>query len=190
MGEPAIRSATYEDLLRLPEHLVGEIIDGDLYASPRPGPRHASAGTVLGGELSVAFQRGSGGRSGPGGWWILFEPELHLGRDVLVPDIAGWRREKMPALPDEAYFTTPPDWVCEVVSPSTENLDRVRKKRIYASAAIDFMWIVNPIIRTIEILRREGSFWTEIDTFEGEQLVRAVPFDSIEIDLARLWETS
>ncbi len=190
MGEPARRVATYEDILQLPDNLIGELIDGDLYASPRPGPRHTSSASALGADLNVAFQRRQGGPSGPGGWWIFDEPELHLGRDVLVPDLAGWRREKMPSLPEEAYFTIPPDWVCEVVSLSTEHLDRVRKKRIYAQAGVDYMWLVSPLSRTLEVLRREGEFWKEIGLFEGDCAARAEPFEAIELDLSRLWETS
>ncbi len=95
----------------------------------------------------------------------------------------------MPSLPDEAFFAIPPDWVCEVVSPSTEHLDRVRKKRIYAQAGVDYMWLVNPLSRTLEVLRREGAFWKEIDLFEGDCAARAEPFESTEVDLSRLWET-
>lgn len=188
MGEPARRLATYDDLCALPEHLIGEIIDGDLYASPRPGPRHISSASVLGMGLGPYHGRRGRDPDRPGGWWILDELELHLGRDVVVPDLAAWRRERMPTLPSEAYFTLVPDWVCEVVSPSTENLDRVRKKVIYAREGVEYMWLVNPSSRTLEVLRREGSSWKEIGLYEGDCSVRAEPFDGIELDLARLWE--
>jgi hypothetical protein len=129
MASIAKRRATYDDLLQVPAHRVGEIVDGDLHVSPRPASRHALASSGLGSALGPPFHNG---RGGPGGWWILDEPELHLGPDVLVPDLAGWRRERMPEFPDTAAFTLAPDWVCEVVSPSTEGLDRARKMPAYA----------------------------------------------------------
>src|SRR6185369_17877981 len=113
--------------------MVAEIVDGELFASPRPRPRHAVAASVLGSDLNIPFQQG---RGGPGGWWILFEPELHFGEDVLVPDIAGWRHERMRTIPDAAFITLAPDWVCEVVSPSTGRLDRSRKMGVYARECI------------------------------------------------------
>src|SRR5206468_11525374 len=134
------RPATYQDLLALPEHVVGEIIGGELIVSPRPGPRHAVAASVLGGELVPPYHSG---RGGPGGWWILFEPELHLGDDVLVPDLAGWRRERMPAVPDVPFFTLAPDCLCEVTSPATRALDRVRKMPIYARERVGHLWLLD-----------------------------------------------
>ena len=123
------RPATYEDLVNVPERLVAEIIDGDLWTSPRPAPRHSLSQVSLGGLLSLPYGHG---RGGPGGWWILTEPELHLGSDVVVPDLAGWRRERLPRLPDTAFFAQPPDWLCEIVSPSTARLDRAKKLPLYA----------------------------------------------------------
>src|SRR5947208_11163960 len=148
------RPATYQDLLALPEHVVGEIIGGELIVSPRPGPRHAVAASVLGGELVPPYHSG---RGGPGGWWILFEPELHLGDDVLVPDLAGWRRERMPALPDVVGFELAPDWVCEVISPTTARIDRGRKLRVYAREQGAHLWFVDPLARPIEVYRLEGG---------------------------------
>ena len=171
--------------MAVPEHLVAEIVDDELWTSPRPAPRHAVASSGLGALISVSY--GKGGR-GPGGWLVLDEPELHLGRHVLVPDIAGWRRERMPRLPATAYFPVAPDWVCEVLSPSTELLDRARKLRVYAGAGVGHAWLVNPVTRTLEVLRREDRKWVLLETWAEGAVVRAEPFEAIEVDLATLWE--
>jgi Uma2 family endonuclease len=124
---------------------------------------------------------------GPGGWWILDEPELHLGEQVVVPDLAGWRRERVPAIPDEAFFTLAPDWVCEVLSPSTERIDRGRKLRIYAEAGVAHAWFVKPTDRTLEVFRLRDGAWTIVGVWEGAAVVRAEPFDAVALDLAPLW---
>ena len=164
---------------------MAEILDGELYATPRPAPRHADASSGLGGALRGPFDRG---RGGPGGWRILFEPELHLGSDVLVPDLAGWRRVRLPALPDQAFFSLAPDWICEVVSPSTAAMDRGKKLAIYARERVAHAWLVDPIARTVEVLRLEGGRWTIASTWSGLTTVRAEPFDAIDVDLSLLWE--
>ena len=179
------RPATYEDLLKVPDHSVAEILDGELHVSSRPAPRHADASSGLGGALRNPFDRG---RGGPGGWRILDEPELHLGADVLVPDLAGWRRERLPALPDEAYFSLAPDWVCEVPSPSTASMDRVKKLTVYAREHVKHAWLADPLARTIEILRLENARWTIVATFADHDVIRAEPFDALELDLSLLWE--
>ena len=170
----------------MPDHLVAEIVDGDLYTSPRPAPRHADARSGLVGALRGPFDRG---RGGPGGWRLLGEPEFHPGRDVLVPDIAGWRRERLPDLPEQAYFSVAPDWVCEVVSPSTAALDRVKKLAVYAREKVSHAWLADPIAQTIEVLRLENGRWTIVSTCAGADVVRAEPFEAIELDLTLLWET-
>src|SRR5437016_825432 len=137
MADPAKKRATYEDVLRAPEHVVAEIINGELRLSPRPGKPHARATSSLGIELGGPFDRG---RGGPGGWIILDEPELHLGEEVVVPDLAGWRRERMPTLDEAAYFTLAPDWICEALSKSTEADDRADKLPIYAAAGVEHAW--------------------------------------------------
>jgi len=128
------------------------------------------------------------GRGGPGGWRILDEPELHLASDVVVPDLAGWRRERLPRLPDEAYFSLAPDWICEVVSPSTAAMDRVKKLAIYARERVSHAWLVDPIACTLEVLRLEEGRWTILSTWSGLDTVRADPFDAIDLDLSLLWE--
>jgi Uma2 family endonuclease len=178
------RRATYEDLCQVPDHKVAEILDGELIVSPRPALRHASASSGLGGYLWPAFH---GGRGGPGGWWILDEPELHLADDILVPDLAGWRRERLPAVPDTAYMTLAPDWVCEVISPSTERMDRSRKTRIYAREGVKDLWLLDPLVRTLEVLRLENARWVLMATHSDTDVVRVEPFEAIEIELAALW---
>jgi Uma2 family endonuclease len=188
VSTPVRRFATYADLLKIPDHLVAEIVDGELHASPRPAPRHAVAASELGSELGPPFSRG---RGGPGGWWILFEPELHLGPDILVPDLAGWRRERLPKIEDTPpYFTIAPDWVCEVLSPSTQRLDRIKKLRSYAREGVKHAWLVHPGERTLEVLRLESGRWSILGTFADDALVRAEPFAAVAIDLLSLWGES
>jgi Uma2 family endonuclease len=179
-----MRRATYEDVLNAPENKVAEILDGELFLSPRPAPRHSVAASRLGVVVGGAFDLG--GR-GIGGWWILDEPELHFGEQVVVPDIAGWRRERMPAIPDEAFFRLAPDWVCEVLSPSTERIDRGRKLRIYAEAGVAHAWFVKPTDRTLEVFRLRDGAWTMVGVWEDAAVVRAEPFEALELELARLW---
>lgn len=179
---PFDRPASYDDLVKLPDHLVAEIVQGELHASPRPAPRHAGATSQLGGLLLPRFDRG-----GVGGWRILDEPELHFDFDVCVPDLAGWRRERMPRLPEEAFFTLAPDWVCEVLSASTAALDRGRKLAIYAREGIPHCWLVDPIAHTLEVLQLEGGRWVILATHVGAAAVRAVPFAELELPLGVLW---
>lgn len=181
---PLDHPATYADLVALPDHLVGEIVDDELYASPRPAPRHARSASSLGALLLGPFDHG---RGGPGGWMILDEPELHFGRDVVVPDVAGWRRERQPRLPATAWFDLAPDWLCEVLSPSTAALDRARKLRIYARERVRHVWLVEPLGQTLEILRLESDGWVLVNTHAGDQLVRAEPFDAVDLELGLLW---
>jgi Uma2 family endonuclease len=185
MADPARRKATYEDVLRAPRHMVAEIIAGELRLLPRPAKPHAAATTALGEELGPPFKRG---RGGPGGWIILFEPELHLGDDILVPDLAGWRRTRLPVLTDdEAFFTLAPDWACEVLSSSTAKSDRSEKLPIYLREGVSHVWLVDPILRTLEILERSGSAWTLVAVHRDDARVHARPFDAIELDLSVLW---
>ena len=184
MALTARKLATYDDLIALPDNLVGELIAGTLYASPRPAPRHAIASTALAEELTPPFKRGKGG---PGGWIILDEPELHFGADVLVPDLAGWRRERMPELPDAPFATLAPDWVCEVLSPSTHKVDRGAKARVYARERVTHVWFVDPIEKYLEVLRLDGDTYRIVATFTEPMAVRAEPFDAIELDLAAVW---
>ena len=176
--------ATYADVEALAPNLVGEIVAGVLYSNPRPAVRHAVATTSLGEELGPPFKRG---RGGPGGWVFLDEPELHLGEDVLVPDLAGWRRERMPELPDAAFLTTAPDWWAETLSPSTAGLDRSQKVPVYTREGVRHVWLIDPIAKTLEILRLEGEHDVVVAAYCDDATVRAEPFDAIELALADLW---
>jgi len=182
----AKRRATYEDLMRVPDTMVAEIVDGELVVSPRPASRHALAGSEIVGDLIPIFH-GSPARFGPGGWWILIEPELHFGDDVLVPDIAAWRCQRMATVPDTAAFTLPPDWVCEIISPSSVRHDRIAKMRCYARNGVETVWLVDPIARTLEAFRRNDNQWSVIASHAGDEVIRVEPFGELEVQLARWW---
>lgn len=184
MGLPEPKPASYEDLFDLPEYIVGEIINGRLVTHPRPAPKHAVAYSVLGGELQGPFDRG---RGGPGGWWILDEPEIHLMGGILVPDIAGWRRERMPRLPETAWFDLAPDWLCEILSPSTARVDRAEKLPIYARWGVPHVWLVDPDLRTLEAYENQSGRWVLLATLKDDEAVSLPPFDAISFSLGGLW---
>jgi Uma2 family endonuclease len=178
------REATYQDVLDAPEHVVAEIVDGELYVSPRPAMPHARSISALSGLLIPPFDFG---RGGPGGWVILIEPELHFGKQIVVPDMAGWRRERLPAVEDVPYMTLAPDWVCEGLSPSTQKLDRTKKMRVYAKAGVGHAWLVDAKLRTLEVYRLHEGNWLLVATFSDAQKIRAEPFDAIAFSLGDLW---
>jgi hypothetical protein len=197
MGHPAEkrRRATYADLEAVPPNKVAELIRGTLHVFPRPAPKHAWATSALGGKLSGPFNFGEGG---PGGWWIMDEPELHFPDpsepgeiEAVVPDLAGWRRERMPELPETAYFELAPDWVCEVLSKSTEKQDREEKMPIYAREGVRHAWLVDPVLQTLEVYAlTSGGRWSKPSVHHGAERVRAEPFEAIELALSMLWATS
>lgn len=181
------RDDLYDAYLRVPEHQHAEIVNGTLHVMSRPSPRHADAASVLGVELGGPFRRG---RGGPGGWWILGEPELQLvPKEPVIPDLAGWRIERMPELPDTAYFSLAPDWACEVLSKSTERLDRDEKLRYYAEHGVRHVWLLDPVDQRLEVyaLTPETRRWGEVRMHQGDTKLRAAPFDAIELDLGALW---
>jgi Uma2 family endonuclease len=184
MADAARKRATYEDVLAAPPNSVAELIDGVLQIQPRPAGAHGVVATALGEELGPAFRRG---RGGPGGWIFIDEPELHLGPNVLVPDLAGWRRERLPSVENVPFFTLPPDCVCEVLSPSTARYDKGQKLPIYAAHGVANAWLVDPMARTLDVLRREGALWTLVATHADDARIRAEPFDAVEIELGALW---
>ena len=186
MSEPAARRATYQDVLDAPEHLVAELVQGELSTHPRPAPPHAFAASALGADLIASFQRG---RGGPGGWWVLDEPELHLDDAVLVPDLAAWRVERLPVMPVTPWFEVPPDWICEVLSRSTTVHDRTAKLPVYARAGVAHAWLLDPVVETLEVLRLDDAkgLWVVVATHAGAEHVRAEPFAAVDLDLAQIW---
>lgn len=176
--------------MQVPEGMNAELIDGDLYTSPRPAGTHGLASSVLTMDIGSAYHLG---RGGPGGWWILHEPEIHfvLNVQVLVPDIAGWRRERMPEIPDDHRFVVSPDWVCEVLSPSTRRIDLAKKRPIYARHGVGHLWFVDPDAQTVEVMRlNDEKQYQLVNTFSGDDTMRAEPFEELEIDLAQIWAPS
>ena len=193
MGQPAEkpRRATYADLEAVPPNKVAELIGGVLHVFPRPASKHTLASSRLGFRLGGPFDLGEGG---PGGWHILDEPELHFPDpsapgeiDALVPDLAGWRRERMPEVPDVAFFTLAPDWICEVLSKSTAKVDRDDKMPIYAREGVRHAWLIDPIARTLEVFVLDGRRWGASGTWRDSDRVRVPPFEAIELYLSVLW---
>ena len=181
----AYAAATYDDLLALPEHETGELIHGNLYAQARPSGKHGLAAGALQADLGFPF---SFGRGGPGGWWIIPEPEVHFIRntEVAVPDMGGWRRERMPDVPGDQRFEVAPDWVCEILSPSTARKDRVLKMPLYARYGVAHVWLVDPLAQTLEAFELRAGEWVLIATLSESDKVRVRPFDAIEFDLSDL----
>ena len=178
------RRATYQDVLDAPAHQVAEIVNGALYTHPRPAMPHALASSSLGDELVGPFGKG---RGGPGGWWIIDEPELHLDEDIVVPDLAGWRRERMPEYPLTAYVALAPDWVCEVLSESTRKHDLHEKRPIYAREGVPYLWLVDPGDRTLEAFELHDGQWLLIASAKDDEPVSIRPFDAITFSLGDLW---
>ena len=183
-ADPAHRRATYQDVLDAPPNLVAEVLFGVLHTHPRPGRPHARAASVLGMNVGSPFDQGVGG---PGGWLLLYEPEVHLGEDIVVPDFAGWRRERLPDAGRGAFFTLAPDWCCEVLSRRTAAIDRGEKADIYAREGVPHLWFVDPEARTLEAYRLQVAAWLRIRVWHDDARARVEPFDAIELELARLW---
>ena len=176
--------ATYQDVLDAPPHRVAEVVDGVLYTNPRPAMPHALASSALEIDLGAAFQFG---RGGPGGWWIIVEPELHLGDDILVPDLAGWRRTRMPSYPETTSYTLAPDWVCEILSPWTRRLDLEAKRPVYAREGVRHLWLVDPAERMLEAFELTAGEWSRIATAADDEPVQIAPFEAVSFSLADLW---
>jgi Uma2 family endonuclease len=199
VGHPAekpAQRATYADLQAVPDRFVAELIGGNLHVMPRPAPRHARAASKLGIKIGRSFDEGEGD---PGGWQILDEPELHFPDplapgtiEALVPDLAGWKVERMPEVPeDQAFFDLAPDWICEVLSKSTEDVDRNEKMPVYAREGVRYAWLVDPVTRTIEVhLLGARGRWSKPEVHRDARRVRLPPFEAVELDLASLWQPS
>lgn len=193
MTEPARRRATYQDVLDAPDDKIAQVVNGVLHLSPRPRIKHQRVTSVLGAVLLTRFELGGGG--GPAGWILLVEPELHLGDDILVPDIAGWRVERLPEAEAEgtdeddgvAFVTIAPDWICETLSRSTQRFDRGDKMASYAAAGVKHAWLVHPVRRTLEVFRLYRRRWKTVATHHDHERIRAEPFEALELDLALLW---
>ena len=185
MSKPAAKKAVYDDLYNLPENMTGEIIEGELHAFPRPHYRHSNIELTLGVELGAPYRFGRGG--GPGGWIILIEPEVMLGENLLVPDLAGWKQERLPAPPTDNWTTVVPDWVCEILSPSTFRVDRVRKMPIYAAHGLPYLWLIDPVAKVLETFGLKDGVWTVLGNFADKDKVRVEPFTAVAIELANLW---
>lgn len=177
----------YSELEALPDALIGEILNGQLHAHPRPGGKHVLVASNIGIEIGGPFHKGKGG---PGGWWILIEPEIHLALDteVVVPDVAGWRRERLPSIQDGHKFTVAPDWICEVISPSSESFDRNLKMPIYAQYGIPYFWLIDPLKQKLEAYCLENASWRSIGVFQGDKIISVDPFGSIQLKMSELWD--
>ncbi|MBF0119059.1 MAG: Uma2 family endonuclease [Desulfobacterales bacterium] len=184
MLTPIKINATYKDLYTIPENMIGEIIDGELFAMPRPSYKHSNAAFGLA-DIRIKYGQGNSGR-----WWILVEPEIKFSEtkeDTVVPDLAGWKRERMPTLPENNWTSIPPDWICEVLSPSTAKHDRKRKMPKYAKFGVAYVWLIDPTSKNLEIFRLESGKWVLVDFFSDDDKVSGEPFQEIEIDLTNLW---
>jgi len=184
--QEADRYGLYDQLLELPETLTGEILNGQLHAQPRPAPKHLHTTSRLDRTIGRRYGDGDGG---PGGWWILVEPEIHFvrGMEVVVPDLAGWKRVRMASLPATAYFEVAPDWVCEVLSPSTASKDRAIKMPLYARYGVSYAWLVDPEAHTLEAFELQRGAWIESGRFAARDRCAVSPFDAITLNLADLW---
>ncbi len=187
--EPARKLATWEDLLALPEDVHAEVISGAVVVPRAPLPRHARAQRAIGRFVGGPYDDDDG-RGGPGGWWILLEVDVRLSQhDIVRPDLAGWRRERLTKPWDLRPIDVVPDWLCEVVSPSNAAQDRVRKRELYARHRVPFYWLVDPGQRTLEALRLDGASgaWIEVGAYDDASIARTAPFDAIELEVARLF---
>lgn len=185
MSEAAKKKAVYADLCRVPENMIGEIINGELIVTPRPSRKHTLTTSLLGSEIIPSYFHGRGG--GPGGWVIIIEPEIGLDEHTLVPDLAGWKKERFPTSEKTNWISVAPDWICEVLSPSTLRTDKIRKMPLYAEHGIKHLWLVDPNAKTLDAFRLESGMWVLLSSYVEDDKVRAEPFQEIEIDLAGLW---
>lgn len=187
MVDAGKKDATYQDVLDAPRHMIAQIVDGELNLQPRPARRHTRTASRLGYAIGGPFEYDP---QGPGGWIITVGPELHLGGNIVVPDLGGWRQARYPDTEeDEPFYTVAPDWLCEVLSPSTASFDRVKKMRVYCREGVKHVWLVDPQARTLEVFRLDGETYRLVTQHDGSETVRAEPFGAIELQLDLLWRT-
>ncbi len=182
MTEPALKLPDYQDILNLPAHKIGEIINGRLQVQPRPAPKHTLTSSALGAELFQSFHKKDDG------WWILDEPELHLDNHILVPDLAGWRKQRLPQLPETAWFEIAPDWICEILSPGTAKIDRCEKMPVYAELGVAYLWLIDPLLKTLEVYQLQQARWFLDQSLKDNDTVCAEPFSQHSFNLNKLWE--
>jgi Uma2 family endonuclease len=185
MTEPAIKKAIYEDLFDIPENMTGEIIGGELIVTPRPSRRHRIVASSLGYEIGPPYHFGRGG--GPGGWVIVDGPEIAFGENILVPDLAGWKKERFPIEEPHNWISVAPDWICEILSPSTAQVDRTEKMPLYAQHQVSHAWLIDPVLKTLEVFKFEPGRWIVLGVYAKSARVRAEPFPEIELELGLLW---
>jgi Uma2 family endonuclease len=185
MSESAKKKATYDDLYSIPENMTGEIINGELIVTPRPSPKHVYTTSTLGMKVGSRYQFGEGG--GPGGWVILVEPEVRLGEETVVPDLAGWKKERYPRAVETNWISIPPDWACEVLSPGTMRTDKIKKMPLYGRHDVGYIWLIDPIAKTLEVFRLEARRWVVASVHAEDDRVRAEPFQEIEFSLNDIW---
>jgi|SRR5208283_638169 len=186
MAEMAKKMATYEDLYDVPDNMIGEIIGGELIVTPRPSRRHGYTTFALGNEIGPPYQFGRSG--GPGGWVFIFEPEIGLEEHVLVPDLAGWKEQRYPDEESHNWISVAPDWICEVLSPNTLKIDKMEKMPIYARHGVPYLWLIDPIAKTLDVFRLKAGEWVVAALYVEGAKVRAEPFTEIEINLSDLWQ--
>lgn len=183
MAEPVRRPATWADLERLPEDVRAEILAGEILIKPRPQPSHSHAHGALLGSVMGPFSTDPGG---PGGWWILLEPDVRLGpHEIVEPDIAGWRKEKVPVFFDRQPIEIAPDWSCEILSPSTARFDRAHKSELYLKSGVGHYWLVDVEARVLEAYEARGGQWLRLGAWSDGDRQRIAPFEAIESDVSR-----
>lgn len=181
----ARRLATYDDLLALPEDVKAELLAGEVHVQPGPLPGHARAQRALGRFVGGPFDDD---RDGPEGWWIFTELDVRFGpHDVVRPDLSGWRRARLPDPWRARPIDVVPDWVCEILSPSTERIDRVTKQRLYADHGVAHYWIVDPSERVLEAYVLDRGQWRIAGTYDDTAVVRIPPFEAIELAVGRIF---
>ncbi len=185
--EAAKTLLTYKDLLGLAEDVRAEILGGAMAMSPSALPRHSLAQRVLGSVIGGPFHD-EHDAGGPGGWWIFPEVDVQLGvHDIVRPDLAGWRRERLQDPWDARPIRVVPDWICEIISPSNGSHDRVTKRALYARYGVSFYWLVDPHQCVLEALQLCDGKWLELGAWDASDAAGIQPFDAVTLELRRVF---